>query len=769
MSTRGPVSCRCWLLGPRVRCLAFLAFGSLPVLAQTDGAVRWAFSTLSSSTAGNILSSPAVAGDGTVCVGVEIGSASSTTPGGRLFAIRPDGSLRWSFSTSDWIDSTPAIASDGTIYFGCWDGNLYALRSDGTLKWQFAIGSFVSASPALAADGTIYLGSGNGTLSAVAPDGTLKWSYPAADWIDSSPAINAADGTIYFGSWDHHVYALRRDGSEKWRYATGDNIVASPAIGADGTVYVASRDQSLYALTAAGQLKWKVDYADLLESSPVVTAAGTILVATTGGRLHALRPDGTELWRHPRADQAALEPLYSTPAVRSDGTVLFGTSNSTVHALRSDGSLLWQAALGDWADSSPVLAGDGTIYVGCTDKKLYSIHGNGQPLDAAAAWPAFRRQAQRSGRSPLVTISVAPASLTVAAGQPATLTTAGYADSGPAITTAWQLNGSSLESATAATLTLSAVQPGVAGLYSATLANSAASRRTDPAVVGPLSNAKVLGAAREVGSDILHPNGNRYDQTMLTGAAASITADPDQITRLSYIDLDDDIVQVEFSGAGTVSIVLDAASGPANPVNYAQDLGYMRGHASIVVTGADETSNLSVFTVGRATAWDPTGTYNFLLPISETNLPANNGSPLFVGHEATVYDGTADLAFVAIQSTNGRFGGIRTANATYFATRGFTGIYAPGVNFVGPVFVGDISASDAAVPVFIVGSTSDARVAGGDLLQHNNEPVRVSGVSRLQLTDGSTSHGTLLLAQSIQAQLEENGADVTELAVTVSP
>lgn len=769
MNTRAPSSGRDPLARRCAGWLVLLALGWLPALAQTEGVVRWAFSTLSSSAAGNILSSPAVASDGTVYIGVEIGSGSSTTPEGRLFAIRPDGSLHWSFSTADWIDSTPAIAPDGTIYFGCWDGYLYALRSDGTLKWRFAIGTFVSASPALASDGTIYIGSGNGTLSAVTPEGTLKWSYPAADWIDSSPAINAADGTLYFGSWDNHVYALRPDGSEKWRFATGDDVVASPAIGPDGTVYVASRDQSLYALTAAGQLKWKVDYTDLLESSPVVTAAATILVATTGGRVHALQPDGTELWRFPRADQLALDALYSTPAVRSDGSILLGTSNSTVHALRSDGSLLWQTALSDWADSSPVLASEGTVYIGCTDKKLYSIYGNGLGLDSAAAWPAFRRHAPRSGRSPLITISVAPLSAAVTAGQPMTLTTAGYADGGPAVTVSWQLNGRSLLGATGATLALSAVQSANAALYAATLANSAVSRRTSPAVVGPLSNSKVLGLATEVAAGIRHPNGNLYDQTLLTGAAASITADAGQVTRLSYIDLDNDIVQVEFSGAGTVSIVLDASSGPSNPINYTQDLAYMKGHASIVVVGADETSNLSVFSVGRLTAWDPTGTYNFLLPISATNLPANNGSPLFVGHEATVYDGTADLAFVAIQSTNGRFGGIRTGNAMYFATQGLTGIYAPGVHFVGPVVVGDISAADAALPVFIVGSTADARIAGGGLLQQNGEPVHVSGLTRLQLTEGSTSHGTLLPAQTIQAQLEENGADVTALAVTASP
>ena len=47
----------------------------------------------------------------------------------------------------------------------------------------------------------------------------------------------------------------------------------------------------------------------------------------------------------------------------------------------------------------------------------------------------------------------------------------------------------------------------------------------------------------------------------------------------------------------------------------------------------------------------------------------------------------ADVAVVAISSTNGKFGGLRAANASFFATKGLTGIYAPGIDFAGPVFI----------------------------------------------------------------------------------
>src|SRR5690606_17163673 len=102
----------------------------------------------------------------------------------------------------------------------------------------------------------------------------------------------------------------------------------------------------------------------------------------------------------------------------------------------------------------------------------------------------------------------------------------------------------------------------------------------------------------ELQGDIPHNNGNIFDQVLLTGAAAAITADAGQITRMSYIDLNDDIVQVEFSGSGTLALTLAAPTGPALPLKYNQNVTYMKGHASIVITGADESTNVSVFSVG---------------------------------------------------------------------------------------------------------------------------------------------------------------------------
>ncbi|ACB75325.1 S8 family serine peptidase [Opitutus terrae] len=315
----------------------------------------------------------------------------------------------------------------------------------------------------------------------------------------------------------------------------------------------------------------------------------------------------------------------------------------------------------------------------------------------------------------------------------------------------WRRNGTALAGATSDTLTLPSIQPADTGIVDVVLANSTGAKSSAAVALGLVTTGKALGLGDEVLRDIFVPsNGHTYDQVLLTGAAVAITADHalGQITRLSFLDLDDDIVQVELSGPGTLSLVLDDPTGPASPRHYEQTVAYMKGHAGIVIAGATEATHVSVFSVGRITA------------VNQSLFRAG-----------VSYDGIADLAFIAITSTDGRFGGLRAANATFFAHRGLTGIHAPDVQFNGPVYVGDISAFDAAAPVLMLGgATGDTRITGGDLEQPNAQPVQVSGLTQLRFTAGTDSHGNTLSAQSNRATLQQDGIDVTaRIVVNPSP
>lgn len=283
------------------------------------------------------------------------------------------------------------------------------------------------------------------------------------------------------------------------------------------------------------------------------------------------------------------------------------------------------------------------------------------------------------------------------------------------------------------------VQHDSAGLYHATATTDVGAINSRVVIVALSQTTKTAGSAALVREDIQHVNGNIYDQRLMQGAGASFTADPGQVLRVSFVDLSDDIVQVEFSGPGTLTLLLDGAGSPAPARHYNQPaVSYVKGHAAVLVTGATEATHLSIFSVGRITALD---------------------ASLF--RDDVDYDGMADIGYVAIMSANGRFGGLFTANASYWHTRGYTGLYAPGVQFTGAVRLGDIGATDGATPLLVVGSAENISVAGGDLAQPNARRVRMESSTPVHFVAGTDSHGAPQPAQANRARFERDELDVT--------
>jgi outer membrane protein assembly factor BamB len=85
------------------------------------------------------------------------------------------GTLAWKLTTGSFVTSSPAIGVDNSIYVGSADGHVYALNPDGTIRWAFSTPGEADR-PTVARDGTIYLASGF-NLYAVNSDGTEKWVF----------------------------------------------------------------------------------------------------------------------------------------------------------------------------------------------------------------------------------------------------------------------------------------------------------------------------------------------------------------------------------------------------------------------------------------------------------------------------------------------------------------------------------------------------------------------------------------------------------------
>ena len=68
-----------------------------------------------------------------------------------LYALYPDGKLKWKHETRAGIISSPAIGDDGSLYFGGWDNRIHSVDSEGKHRWEFETADHIWSSPAIGA------------------------------------------------------------------------------------------------------------------------------------------------------------------------------------------------------------------------------------------------------------------------------------------------------------------------------------------------------------------------------------------------------------------------------------------------------------------------------------------------------------------------------------------------------------------------------------------------------------------------------------------
>ena len=127
---------------------------------------------------------------------------SSNDPGSKLFAFNDDGSEKWVFEPGDNI-SSPAIGPDNTIYVSSSANTLYALNPNGTIKWSLSDPCSLCKTPTIGSDGTIYIATISDGLLAINPDGTEKWRYnygtATTDEFNRTSPVIGTNGRIYIG------------------------------------------------------------------------------------------------------------------------------------------------------------------------------------------------------------------------------------------------------------------------------------------------------------------------------------------------------------------------------------------------------------------------------------------------------------------------------------------------------------------------------------------------------------------------------------------
>jgi outer membrane protein assembly factor BamB len=132
-------------------------------------------------------SSPAIGADGTIYLGT-----SDRNPRPVLFAVRPNGTLRWSYTPSGMpidvgadffeIYSSPVIGSDGAVYFGQEFSRVYAVDAQaGAERWVVrTLGSILWSSPTLTLGGILVISDVEGRVYGINTEsaglqGTSPW------------------------------------------------------------------------------------------------------------------------------------------------------------------------------------------------------------------------------------------------------------------------------------------------------------------------------------------------------------------------------------------------------------------------------------------------------------------------------------------------------------------------------------------------------------------------------------------------------------------
>lgn len=165
-------------------------------------------------------------------------------------AIDSSGSTKWSYNTKGEIRSPVTVGNDGTIYIGTAidsTGKLYALTSSGEEKWVKSLSDPVTASVALYEGNQIYVETGS-VIRSFELSGDIQWQFDADGSIQGISVDN--EGTSYFGTDSNSLYAINKEGNTTWKFNSQSKINFStpPVIGKDNMLYIGSADSSLYAI-----------------------------------------------------------------------------------------------------------------------------------------------------------------------------------------------------------------------------------------------------------------------------------------------------------------------------------------------------------------------------------------------------------------------------------------------------------------------------------------------------------------------------------------
>ena len=289
-----------------------------------------------------------------------------------LYALFPNGSLKWKVEIEGKFASTPIIGAEDIIYVPTYFGPIYAFNFDGTLKWRYGTSLFSwTFSPAIGLDGVIYFVDINGKWYAISTDGTLKWmndekAISSEMLPDSYSFAMSPDGAVLYGAaLDATLNAIdAHTGTILWEFSTGRTLQVSPLVDSDGNIYFIQFDSTAYhlcSINSQGELRWKDNQKLDWRISLHMDRDGNIYAYSIDKQLLSFDYEGNLRW-----SSSTLGDVWPSSIIGdSEGVIYFAHTDKYILALDQEGRQIFECTLPDLSDGliMGALSSDGRLYL----------------------------------------------------------------------------------------------------------------------------------------------------------------------------------------------------------------------------------------------------------------------------------------------------------------------------------------------------------------------------------------------------------------------
>jgi len=401
---------------------------------------KWAFLTPDGLA---VRTSPAVGSTGTVYVGTSDLDAGAGIDAGTLYAINPDGTLKWS-RAGGWMTASVAVGEvDGgieAVYAAMNNATLTTLRAingtdggdlglntfcpvvGGTIRGSLAVTKIGASETCFAAINS----PGAGVMLAIQP------SFPLTQCIDGGtvnpgapllePAAIAVDNNnnVYFALSSLRVQSLAFNGGwqarQNWPVDAGANsaglaLVGSPTTQVVGSSTTAGGDGGVFAIAASnGAQTWTFtgDGGDRRTAwNPSVATGGTVFFGDEGPKLTSVAINSPT----PSAQTTDAGISRGAPVLGNDGILYIADFSTNAISARSSTSLtpIWSVntfngnpfeaslALDCSRDGGVPVSRPGVLYAPDNLRNLFCFVTDSHGVDFLSPWPKYQHDPRNTG------------------------------------------------------------------------------------------------------------------------------------------------------------------------------------------------------------------------------------------------------------------------------------------------------------------------------------------------------------------------------------